>query len=211
VGPNNDDFDRLFRSHLANVYRLTDREPPSELLMPVRSSFIDAHFTKPIDFITPTIDGKITHFYEWQQAGHFDCAKAGSTMHKAERLLAGIWFGFDEANLYFRIDRSVTVDPKRFEEFTFSFEFFDTIKSEISIQPKSRTVKFNSKGTAKVQFALIDVLEISIPLALLSSQPETKLLARLKILEDDQALEIWPPAEALKIELPGPGSIPWSV
>lgn len=211
VGPNNDDFDRLFRAHLANVYTLTDREPPHELFVPVRSSFIDAHLSQPIDFIKPIIDGKMTHFYEWQQAGHFDCAKAGSTMHRAERLLSGIWFGFDDLNLYFRVDRNVTLDPARFKGLEFDLEFYDTIKCEITIQPESHTAKFNSKVTDKVQFAIEDILEISIPLAMLSTQSGTRLFARLTIKESDQTLEIWPPAEALIINLPGPGTIPWLV
>jgi hypothetical protein len=103
------------------------------------------------------------------------------------------------------------VDRKRFEGFTFLFEFFDTVKSEISIEPKNRMVTFNAKGTSNVQFALVDILEISIPLVMLSTQSNTKLLVRLKIIEDGQTLELWPPAEALKIELPGPDSIPWLV
>jgi alpha-amylase/alpha-mannosidase (GH57 family) len=211
VGPNNDDFDRLFRSHLANAYLLTDREPPHELFLPVRSSFIDAHLSKPIDFIKPVIDGKLTHFYEWQQAGHFDCAKAGSTMHKAERLLSGIWFGFDDLNLYFRIDRSVTVEPARFKELEFDFELYDAVKSEITIRPKDSVAEINSKHSNKIQFALEDILEISMPLIMLSKQSDTRLFMRLTIRENNQAVETWPPAEALIIDLPGPGTIPWLV
>jgi alpha-amylase/alpha-mannosidase (GH57 family) len=211
VGPNNDEFDRLFRAHLANSYVLTDREPPHELFVPVRSSFIDAHLIKPIDFIRPIIDGKVTHFYEWQQAGHFDCAKAGSTMHKAERLLSGIWFGFDDLNLYFRVDRSATVELGRFQEFEFDFEFYDTVRTEIMIQPKGHTARFNSEKTELIQFAVADVLEISIPLARLSMQSGTRLFVRLTIKENNQILEVWPPGDALIIDLPGPGSIPWLV
>ncbi len=211
IGPNNDDFDRLFRSHLANVYHFTDREPPAELFTPIRSNFIDAHYNKPIDFIKPAIDGKLSHFYEWQQAGFFDCTKAGSTMHKAERLISGIWFGFDETNLYFRIDRSVTVDRSRFEGFKFLLEFYNTLKSELSIQPKERVIKFNSKDISEIKFALVDFLEFSIPIKILSIQGETKLLVHLSIMENNETLEVWPPSEALRIDLPGPGSIPWSV
>jgi hypothetical protein len=211
VGPNNDDFDRLFRAHLANVYRLTDREPPSDIYLPVRSSFIDAHFFKPVDFIKPIIDGRLTHYYEWQQAGYFDCAKAGSTMHKAERMLFGIWFGFDDKNLYFRIDPAVTITRKRFESFIFSFEFLDSLKLIVDITPHVGLADLNEKISSEIKCAYKDFLEISMPLSLFAAMKNTTLLTRLTIKEDGKVLEVWPPSDALKIELPNPHDIPWTV
>ena len=211
VGPNNDDFDRLFRAHLANVYRLTTREPPAELFQPVRTSFIDAHFLKPIDFLHPKIDGKLTHYYEWQQAGYFNCAKAGSTMHKAERLISGIWFGFDDANIYFRLDRNVTVDAARFKRFTYEIEFFDTIPMKVRIEPSAARTLINMKDELQIVYKIQDFLEISIPQKLLPKTKDNELMARISIYENEQNMESWPPAEALKIELPNPHEIPWTV
>jgi alpha-amylase/alpha-mannosidase (GH57 family) len=211
VGPNNDDFDRLFRAHLSSVYSLTDREPPAELLSPIRSQFIEAHLLPPVDQIKPLIDGKVSNYYEWKQAGYFDCAKAGSTMHKAERLINGIWFGYDNSNLYFRIDPSVTVDTKRFSGFQFELELFDTDKVEIEIKAKDQVINVNSKVSNQVEYAIADFLELSAPLDLFPKRPETIILARLTIREDGKLLEVWPPTEALKIEFPNPNDIHWFV
>ncbi len=164
VGPNNDDFDRLFRSHLANIYHFIGLEPPLALYQPIRTSFLAAHVSKPIDYITPIIDGKLTHYYEWQQAGFFDCLKAGSTMHKAERLIAGIWFGFDTDNLYLKIDRGITVSRERFANFTFEIEFFDTRKVLMTIQGSSGEIVGNDDLHTGFDFALKDLLELSCPL-----------------------------------------------
>lgn len=211
VGPNNDDFDRLFRSHLSNVYWLTGRTPPRELLLPIRSSFIDAHFLRPVDFIKPVIDGRNTHFYEWQQAGHFDCAKAGSTMHRAERLLSGIWFGFDQANLYFRLDPAVTLEKPRLRALEFEFEFIDTAKMIVLLSGEREKARLNDEECPEIAFAIKDIIELSIPLVRFPKTPEDVILARINIKEDGKVLESWPPAEALKIELPNPHEIPWSV
>ena len=211
VGPNNDDFDRLFRSHLANVYRLTDREPPPELFQPVRTSFIDAHYLKPIDFIRPKIDGRVTQYYEWASAGFFDCAKAGSTMHKAERLLSGIWFGYDESELYFRLDRGVTVDRKRFMSFDFEIEFVNSRKSAVLIRPTEKSVTLDGRLDDKINFAIGDILEVGIPFNLLPIPKQNQYLVRLSVLDGGKPSESWPPAEALKIELPNPKEIPWVV
>lgn len=211
VGPNNDDFDRLFRSHLANVYRLTDREPPPELFQPVRTSFIDAHYLKPVDFIRPRIDGRMTHYYEWASAGFFDCAKAGSTMHKAERILSGIWFGYDESQLYFRLDRGVTIDKKRFISYSFELEFINSLKVTLLIRPADKSVTLDGRIDDRIAYAIGDILEIAIPFNLLPNIEQNEYLVRVSVIESGKPLESWPPAEALKIELPNPKEIPWVV
>jgi len=211
VGPNNDDFDRLFRSHLANVYLLTDREPPSELFQPVRTSFIEAHYLRPVDFIKPIVDGKVTHYYEWQAAGHFDCNKAGSTMHKAERLLSGIWFGFDDSRLYFRLDKGITVESKRFKEYAFEIEFINSGKLAVTAYPSERRCEFNGHLNPDIDFAYLDNLEIAIPIEILPKPEHDEYLIRVIVLEAGKPLESWPPSEALKIELPNPREIPWGV
>ncbi len=211
IGPNNDDFDRLFRAHLANVYRFTDREPPAQLFQPVRTSFIEAHYLPPIDFIKPRIDGRVTHYYEWQSAGFFDCAKAGSTMHKAERLISGIWFGFDETRLYFRIDRGVTVDPARFAAFDFEFEFIDSLRFSVAINPAEKRATAGDRVDDRLIYAVEENLELAMPLELLPKAESNQYLIRIIIKEDGKPLESWPPAEALRIGLPSSRDMPWFV
>jgi hypothetical protein len=211
VGPNNDDFDRLFRSHLVNVYKFTDRDPPADLFQPVRTSFIDAHYTKPVDFIRPKVDGIVTHYYEWQQAGYFDCSKAGSTMHRSERLLKGIFFGFDEIYLYLRLDWSSTVTTQRFSGYRLELQFYDAKSLLIAIEPKEKRALLNGVSVQEIFFALKDILEVSIPLNLLPRTAENNIMTRLSVKEGNNVLETWPPSEALKIELPNPREIPWTV
>jgi alpha-amylase/alpha-mannosidase (GH57 family) len=211
IGPNNDEFDRLFRSHLANVYQLTGRQPPPELYQPVRTSFMDAHLNRPIDLIRPKIDGRLTHYYEWQQAGFFDCSKAGTTMHRAERILNGIWFGFDELNLYFRLDRNLTVDSRRFERLEFLLEFYDTSTYCLVIRPDKGLACSNGLEVPQVNSKYVDFLEISLPFILLPLTKDIGYVVRISVRERGQLLESWPPAEALRISLPSPQDIPWVI
>ncbi|MCP4583937.1 MAG: glycoside hydrolase [candidate division Zixibacteria bacterium] len=109
--PDNDRFDLLYRSHLINVYKLLGLDVPPELFKPIRTDYIRSHLIEPIDFIKPTFDGKLTHFYEWASAGFFDCQKAGSTMHKADRHLSAIYYGYGKrGEVYIRIDPAVGTD-----------------------------------------------------------------------------------------------------
>ncbi len=109
--PDNDRFDQLYRSHLKNVYRILGLTVPPVLFKPIRKDFIRAHLLEPVDFIMPKIDGELTHYYEWMNGGFFDCRKAGSTMHKAERLIKGIYYGYGKkGEVYIRIDPAVGTD-----------------------------------------------------------------------------------------------------
>ncbi len=201
VGPNNDDFDRLFRSHLANVYYLTDREPPADIFSPIRMAYKSRFRSAPIDYITPKIDGKISHYYEWSQAGFFDCCKAGSTMHKGDNIISGIWFGFDPKNLYIRLDPSD--GDHKLESYDINIEFPGTA-NPLKIDTEEAT----ERGFT---FCFDALLEIKIPLGLLGDK--SKILFKVLVKRDGTVLERWPLSDGLEIVLPKPGSdsIPWVV
>ncbi len=213
VGPNNDDFDRLFRSHLTNVYKLTDREPPPELFEPVRSRFEPEYLAVPIEYITPTIDGMLTHYFEWQQAGFFDCLKAGSTMHRSEVVVSGIWFGFDQGKLYIRVDRAAGVDSERFSRLTFEIEFLKPREGSLVISGSQARMNLGDREIHGFSYKLKDLLEISLELIEFRLRPEEIISFRLEVKEEGRLLEVWPPSEALRIELPKAGSdkIPWII
>jgi alpha-amylase/alpha-mannosidase (GH57 family) len=210
LGPYNDDFDRLFRMHLANAYMLTGREPPMELYEPIRSTYSSAYLQKPVDYIKPVIDGKLTHFYEWQQAGFFDCSRAGTTMHKAEHIISGIWFGFDNHNLYFRLDHGTSTSATKFAELAIELEFHDTTRQTLRIEPGKKIALLNNQRNEAVNLALDEFLEISLPIELLKAG-SSAVSVRITVLDGDRRLETWPLTEAIRIELPGSAEIPWAV
>ncbi len=213
IGPDNDEFDSLYRSHLTNVYAATDREPPNELFTPVRSNFMLAHISKPIDYISPTIDGIISHIYEWNQAGFFDCMKAGSTMHKAENVLKGIWFGYDQDNLYLMAQRGITVDSTRFSKLEYEIEFQEPQKGTFIITKNSGKLEIEGREYSNFDLALKEILELSVPLDLFKMNDESAISIRLSVKEKGKLLESWPLADAIKIPIPKQGSseIPWIV
>lgn len=213
IGPNNDEFDRLFRSHLANVYRLTEREPPPELLEPIRTKFRPDYLSMPVDYITPTIDGKLTHYYEWQQAGHFNCKRAGSTMHKTEMIISGIWFGFDEKYFYLRIDAAAEVDDQRFRALTFEIEFVKPGAGSLVIHRDGGKMSYGGAEFSDVDFKIDRLLETAVPLVNFGADEENVISFIVRIRESGKLLETWPATEALQIEFPKPGSeaIPWVI
>ncbi len=99
-----DVFDRLFRAHLINIRRLLKLEVPPELFRPIKRSARTGILRKPVDFIRPAIDGRITDFYEWQSGGLFDLKADAGSMHAGGGDLKKLFYGFDEKNLYIALD-----------------------------------------------------------------------------------------------------------
>ena len=96
-------FDELFRQNALWIYKRIGEEPPPELFAPLNRHDVQQPVL-PIDRVRPTIDGVLTYFYEWSNAGFIDLKRLGGTMHRFAGLFSGIYFGFDEQNLYLRFD-----------------------------------------------------------------------------------------------------------
>ncbi|HEU4685056.1 MAG TPA: glycoside hydrolase family 57 protein [Nitrospira sp.] len=102
-----EEFDRLFRTHLRNVWTLSGARPPEVLTQPIfslRTSPEAERVTQPRSFIHPTLDGCITDFFEWRGAGTIDPNPPLGAMWKAETFFTAIYFGWDLEHLYIRLD-----------------------------------------------------------------------------------------------------------
>jgi len=100
----NDQFDRVYRKHLAAVYEVTGREVPLSLLRPISQPSGVRQASLPDGLMTPVIDGRLTHFYEWAGAGHYDCRDLGGAMHRVDQSISDIYFGYDHDHFHIRLD-----------------------------------------------------------------------------------------------------------
>ena len=108
-GPEHDsanriEFDQLFRSHLANVYRFLNLSPPEELSRPILRMAAGDVRIEPSGPITPTIDGEVTSYFEWIGAGAYRVDERSGSMHGKKFLVDEVFFGSDGASLYLRVD-----------------------------------------------------------------------------------------------------------
>jgi len=98
------EFDRLFRIHQQNVYRILGVPVPVLLSEPIRETGPESNFSLPVDFIHPVIDGEVTHYFEWTGSGLFDNHRLQGSMYLKNSPIAMVFYGFDEENLYLRVD-----------------------------------------------------------------------------------------------------------
>jgi alpha-amylase/alpha-mannosidase (GH57 family) len=108
-GPEHDsanraEFDQLYRSHLANIYRFLNLSPPEELSRPILRIAEKAVHVLPSGPIKPFIDGEITSYFEWLGAGLYRVDDRSGSMHGKKFLVREVYYGADGANLYLRVD-----------------------------------------------------------------------------------------------------------
>ncbi len=108
-GPEHDsanraEFDQLYRSHLANVYRFLNLAPPEELSRPILRVAVEAVRIDPCGAIRPTIDGEVTSYFEWIGAGIYRVDERSGSMHGKKFLVKEVYFGSDGENLFLRAD-----------------------------------------------------------------------------------------------------------
>ena len=96
-------FDKLFRKHLKNIYRLMNVDVPMDILLPIADKKLISGFnTKPKERHTPCIDGRKTDFYEWLYSGYIDLKKDFSTMDTSSLVIEGFHYSCDaQNNIYF--------------------------------------------------------------------------------------------------------------
>jgi alpha-amylase/alpha-mannosidase (GH57 family) len=102
---NDSDFDELYRSHLANVYRLLGANPPDYLHHPISTELIGkAHTVPQTAFIRPRIDSPNIGYFDWLGAASFTADRRGSAMHGKKFLLERAYAGINQHDLFLRLD-----------------------------------------------------------------------------------------------------------
>lgn len=97
------EFDRIFRMHLENVFKILGKETPEYLKYPIVNLGAVKPAREPVGLISPLIDG-VSDFFEWRAAGLYHAKTGRGAMYKKESSISAIYYGFDMHNLYVRLD-----------------------------------------------------------------------------------------------------------
>ncbi len=180
---NRPEFDQLYRTHLANVYRFLNLTPPEELSRPILRIAVQAVQVPPSEPISPIIDGEVTSYFEWMGAGVYRAEERSGAMHGKKFLVEEVQYGSDAANLYLRVDFH-----EGFEEGLGAMELRLTALAVDSGKTSSLTVAFlasgaRAEGIDGVACAFARVLEIKIPMQSLGTVAGRPVRFQLSIWE----------------------------
>lgn len=195
-GAFNAQFDAIFRRHLMSLYEILGLEVPLVLLTPVSSATPRAHIVMADALVTPVLDGRRTHFYEWAGAGSFNCVAAGGAMHRAEQYLKEIFFAYDHDNLYIRLD---FIDKKRVEsikEPVLQLSFYAPDPKVISLSLTDPGSWSRTNGINRA--ALDDLMEIAVPRNFVWPDGYGELGLKVALRDGQATLESWPEDEPIK-------------
>jgi alpha-amylase/alpha-mannosidase (GH57 family) len=105
---NDDDFDLLYRKHLSNIYRLLGGSPTDDLAAPIKRPRVHALTVAPSAAISPTIDGRVTTYFEWLGAGLCQPDYRSGSMHGVAQLVEALYYGYSDKAVYLRVDLGET-------------------------------------------------------------------------------------------------------
>lgn len=101
---NREEFDKLFRDHLAHVYRALGLTPPEELSRPILRVAVRAFHETPTGPIMPRMDGEVSSYFEWLGAGVYRPDQRQGAMHGQQFLVRQLQYGSDGTQIYVRLD-----------------------------------------------------------------------------------------------------------
>jgi len=213
------EFDDLFRRHLRNVYRLLQKPIPDELFLSnISTGATVGAQTTPSGYITPTIDGEETSYFEWLGAGSLEIRKLPGAMHQNDRRASNLTllqFGFDRERLYVRLDASRRVADLLVEGYEFSLKFIHPEGVRFSIRQtagklrglfwdrRSKAPHWVERGTGGAAVAAGSVLELALPLQDLGVAPGDVVAFFVSVYDAaDAELERHPAHRPLESDVP---------
>ena len=197
-----EEFDRLFRTHLANVYRFLGQEAPAWLQTPIKTNVVQP-VHEPTAVITPTIDGLDTSYYEWLYAGRLDLRKHYAAIHRGRQLLHVLYYGFDQTQGYFRLD----ADRKglaSLDRWRLVFDLPD-VNAQIVVQAApgtGATASLSGPHPQQLVCAYQQIIELAVSRHLLALQPGGSFALRLILYEGEDALERYPAHGSFRVPVP---------
>ena len=206
-----DIFDEIYRNHLISVYFKIGKEPPAFLFVPITKIMREIRpETEPKGFIYPKIDGKVTGYFEWLEAGKFNLQKMGGSMHKSEGLISYLYFGFNRQSLFLRIDPYCTQD--KFEGIKIQIQILEPKRvkivcnnlkerlAEVFVQEDEKWFKKEEIDTV----AFEHIFEIELPFNVIEVKQEEDILFFIEILKNSYFIERAPDTGFIKIHVPKP-------
>ena len=185
-----DVFDRLFRTHLINIYRLLKLNVPSEMFQSIKAVRNSGILKKPSSHITPKLDGKISSFYEWLGSGEYDLKSDAGSMHSGGDNMHKLLYGIDYDNLYL----AFTDDLSQISNCI--------LQIDVTYGDNKKTFEINlNKSELKdhISYKIDQILEVSIPLHNFNNTD--KVFLEFKILKNNTVIEKAPLYNAVEVNI----------
>jgi alpha-amylase/alpha-mannosidase (GH57 family) len=193
-----EEFDQLFRAHLANAYHLAGLSVPETLALPIRRQAAPS-LLDPTGIIHPTIDGRESSYYEWLYAGRIDLRARYAAIHRGSQCLECLHYGFDAAYQYLRFDLNREKLPAASSwmiELSVAAERIRIMPLERAKEQRPELILVRAEliGEQPIPLAcaLGGLLELSIPFSAIGLKPGERLPLAIALSIGDDVVERYP-------------------
>ncbi|MBC7840077.1 MAG: glycoside hydrolase [Nitrospiraceae bacterium] len=212
------EFDRLFRTHLRNVWTIAGLTPPEQLNQPIchLRGVPDADLvTMPLALLNPSIDGHVTDFFEWRGAGRIKTQPPLGAMWKAEGIWTDIQFGWSLDQLYLRLDPDEQSRPRQ-AEFTVELQMQTPehlYRLSFSLEPSEPNQFVLSQKLVSGPWQEIgsyqsichqNIIELAVPFKELQLIAGQELHMTILVLEHHLEIARYPHHKPATFKVPGP-------
>lgn len=206
-------LDYLFRAHLQNVYHALGADPPRSLETPICRAQVASIIEMPRGFLSPVVDGRVTTFYEWKEAGRLAAQPTGEgAMARARHAIETVFFGFDREKIFLRVDFPHNLEPTDFA-LRFCFVHPETIALEVRGFSSSKSLQTNLVNLRQPRESLAacpgakamhdQILEIEAPLHALGLGAAQEAKFYVQLFQSGILLEQHPQNGLIRIVLQG--------
>ncbi|MCL4428389.1 MAG: glycoside hydrolase family 57 protein, partial [Deltaproteobacteria bacterium] len=188
-------YDNLYRTHLINVYKFLEDNPPDEYYIPIIEK---KRAVKPnldiVSFIQPKINGIADNYFEWLgSAVYFPSILSGKAMAHTDRFIRKLQYGFDESSFFVRFDFLMNKEALELKDKVIVLKFINSVNIELKLEfnvynnlnilVNSFLTKddgnINTDGSQMnipiIQAVYKKILEVSIPILTLGVPPNNLL------------------------------------
>jgi alpha-amylase/alpha-mannosidase (GH57 family) len=221
------EFDRLFRTHLRNVWTHMGLSPPDHLSRPICAATFAAEtdlITQPSSLLSPTIDGMATDFFEWRGAGTIETRPPLGAMWKPDGLFSAIRFCWSHEWLSLRFDFDEAAQARHRD---MRVEIMlqgprNTFQLSFSLDPPGPDHFVLDQATGPEAWAEVGsyrsicrktLLELALPWKDLPLEPEQEVRMSIVVVEHGLESARYPYQRPAVLTVPGPdfGAAMWRV
>ncbi|MBI3323775.1 MAG: hypothetical protein HYZ92_00660 [Candidatus Omnitrophica bacterium] len=196
-----EEFDRLFRGHLASVYAFLGTPVPDWLGTPIKRPTVHVG-DEPAAKCSPTIDGLESSYFEWLGAGRIELRKSYAAIHRGTQILQVFIYGFDESKYYFRLD----VDREGLAALgNWRIELeVPTCAARLTVQGKGAELAegaMHGPESREIQAAYRCILELAVPRPWLPVPAGERCHVSVSLMEGQEQRERYPAHGAFSLML----------
>jgi hypothetical protein len=213
-----EEFDRLFRTHLRNVWTIAGLTPPDLLNQPISipRGVPEADLVAmPLALLSPSLDGLVTEFFEWRGAGRIKTQPPLGAMWKAEGVLTDIQFGWSLDQLYLRLDPDEQSQTRQAEltvelqlqtpEYLYhlSFSLASSGPNQFLLSQKLANGSWQEIGTYQ-SICHGKIIELAVPFKDMQLTPGQEFRMTILVLEHRLEIARYPHHKPATLLVPGP-------